>query len=109
MEDLLIKNGLVYLDGKWVKTNIAIKDEKISHIGDEVLDAKDILDASGKKVLPGLIDPHVHFELGVGKNQSVDDFYYGSICAAYGGVTTIIDFLDPTSNAKDLEKECVCV
>ena len=104
MEDLLIKNGLVYLDGKWVKTNIAIKDEKISHIGDKVFDAKDILDASGKKVLPGLIDPHVHFELGVGKNQSVDDFYYGSICAAYGGVTTIIDFLDPTSNAKDLEK-----
>lgn len=104
MNDILIQNGNVYLDGKWVKTNIAIKDEKITYIGDEVLDAKEIINASNKKVLPGLIDAHVHFELGVGKNQSVDDFYYGSICAAYGGVTTIVDFLDPTSNAKDLEK-----
>ena len=104
MNDLLIKNGLVYLNDKWVKTNIAIKDEKISYIGEELLDAKEVIDAEGKRVLPGLMDGHVHFELGVGKNKSVDDFYYGSICAAYGGVTTIIDFLDPTSNAKELEK-----
>ena len=89
---------------KWVTTNILIQGERITYIGDNVFDAKEVIDATDKKIIPGLIDPHVHFELGVGKNQSVDDFYYGSICAAYGGVTTIIDFLDPTSNAKDLEK-----
>ena len=104
MNDLLIKNGLVFLKGKWVKTNLAVLGEKISYIGSEKVDAKEVLDAEGLKVLPGLIDPHVHFELNCGRTTSCDDFYTGSICAAYGGVTTIIDFLDPTRNAEELEK-----
>ena len=58
----------------------------------------------GLKVLPGLIDPHVHFELNCGRVTSCDDFYSGSVCAAYGGVTTFVDFLDPTRNAEELEK-----
>lgn len=104
MNDLLIKNGLVYLDNKWQNTNIAILGEKISYIGKEEKKAKEVIDASGLKVIPGLIDPHVHFELNCGRLSSVDDFYYGSVCAAYGGVTTIVDFLDPTRNAEELEK-----
>ncbi len=104
MNDLLIKNGLVFLKGKWVKTNLAVLGEKISYIGNDEVEAKEILDAQGLKVLPGLIDPHVHFELNCGGTTSCDDFYTGSVCAAYGGVTTIIDFLDPTRNAEELEK-----
>ena len=104
MNDLLIKNGLVFLKGKWVKTNLAVLGEKISYIGNEEVPAKEVLDAEGQKVLPGLIDPHVHFELNCGRVTSCDDFYTGSVCAAYGGVTTIIDFLDPTRNAEELEK-----
>ena len=104
MNDLLIKNGLVFLKGKWVKTNLAVLGEKISYIGDEEVDAKKVLDAEGLKVLPGLIDPHVHFELNCGRVTSCDDFYTGSVCAAYGGVTSIVDFLDPTRNAEELEK-----
>jgi len=104
MNDLLIKNGLVFLKGKWVKTNLAVLGEKISYIGNEEVDAKEVLDVSGLKVLPGLIDPHVHFELNCGRVTSCDDFYTGSVCAAYGGVTTIVDFLDPTRNAEELEK-----
>ena len=104
MKDLLIKNGLVYLDGKWRKSNVAILGEKISYIGNEEKDAKEVVDATNLKVIPGLIDPHVHFELNCGRLSSVDDFYYGSVCAAYGGVTTIVDFLDPTRNAEELEK-----
>ena len=104
MNDLLIKNGLVYLNGEFKRVNLAVFGEKISYVGDEEVEAKQIIDASNYKVLPGLIDPHVHFELNCGRLSSVDDFYYGSICAAYGGVTTIVDFLDPTSNAKDLER-----
>lgn len=104
MLDLLIKNGLVYINRKFVKTNIGVCDEKIVYIGNEQKDAKEVYDASGLKVLPGLIDPHVHFELYCGTVTSVDDFYYGSKAAAYGGVTTIIDFLDPTRNAEELEK-----
>lgn len=104
MNDLTIKNGLVYLEGKWVKTNLSILGEKIAYIGDEIKNAFDVLDAEGLKILPGLIDPHVHFELNCGRVTSCDDFYSGSVAAAYGGVTTIVDFLDPTSNAEDLEK-----
>ena len=104
MNDLLIKNGLVFLKGKWVKTNLAVLGEKISYIGNEEAPAKEVLDVEGLKVLPGLIDPHVHFELNCGRTTSCDDFYTGSVCAAYGGVTTVIDFLDPTRNAEELEK-----
>ena len=104
MNDLLIKNGLVFLNGKWVKTNLAVLGEKISYIGNDEVDSKEVLDVEGLKVLPGLIDPHVHFELNCGRVTSCDDFYTGSVCAAYGGVTTIVDFLDPTRNAEELEK-----
>ncbi len=104
MNDLLIKNGLVFLKGKWVKTNLAVLGEKISYIGNEEAPSKEVLDVAGLKVLPGLIDPHVHFELNCGRTTSCDDFYTGSVCAAYGGVTTIVDFLDPTRNAEELEK-----
>ena len=104
MNDLLIKNGLVFLKGKWVKANLAVLGEKISYIGNEEVESKEILDVEGLKVLPGLIDPHVHFELNCGRVTSCDDFYTGSVCAAYGGVTTVVDFLDPTRNAEELEK-----
>ena len=104
MLDLLVKNGNVYLNHAWVKTNVGVLNERISYIGNGEPVAKEVLDAKGKKVLPGLIDPHVHFALDCGRLTSVDDFNRGSICAIYGGVTTIIDFLDPTSNAEELEK-----
>lgn len=104
MNDLLVKNGLVFLKGKWVKTNLAVLGEKIVYIGDEIQESKEVIDAEGLKVLPGLIDPHVHFELNCGRVTSCDDFYSGSVAAAYGGVTTYVDFLDPTRNAEELEK-----
>ena len=104
MNDLLIKNGLVFLKGKWVKANLAVLGEKISYIGEKEVEAKEVLDVEGLRVLPGLVDPHVHFELNCGRTTSCDDFYTGSVCAAYGGVTTIVDFLDPTRNAEELEK-----
>lgn len=104
MQDITFQNGILFIENKWVKTNLSIFGEKISYIGNDVLEAKEIVDLKGLKVIPGLIDPHVHFELPLGKISSVDDFYHGSICAAYGGVTTIVDFLDPTSNAEELER-----
>ncbi len=104
MYSISLINGKIFRNGKWELTNISLLGEKIAYIGNEVKEAKEVIDCNGLLILPGLIDPHVHFELNCGKNTSIDDFYYGSVCAAYGGVTTIIDFLDPTSNAKELEK-----
>ena len=55
-------------------------------------------------VLPGFIDPHVHFNLGVGVNVSEDDFFEGSKKAAMGGITTFIDFLDPIKDVCQLDE-----
>ncbi len=104
MYDYAIVNGRLYRDGTWVHQNLYVQHEKIALISDEFLPAKETVDAKGLEVLPGLIDPHVHFELDLGWIKSVDDFYHGGIAAAYGGVTSIIDFLDPSSNAKELEE-----
>ena len=103
MLDLLITNGKVYIDKQYQEVNIGIKDEYIVYIGLSTPEAKEIYDVEGKYVLPGLIDPHVHFALN-GGYVSVDDFYYGSKSAAFGGITTVIDFLDPSRNAKELEE-----
>lgn len=103
MYDLGILGGEIYVDGNFVKKNIYIKDGIIAKIDSEYLEATEIINVLSKKVLPGLIDPHVHFELGGGRFSSADDFQSGSICAAYGGITTFIDFLDPIGKANELE------
>jgi len=104
-EDLGIINGKVYLDGEFLNSNIYIKNEKISCITSERMQCKKEVDAAGCMVLPGLIDPHVHFHLGVGACVSSDDFHTGSIKAALGGVTTYIDFLDPVKKASQIDVE----
>lgn len=103
MYDIRIINGNVYQDGSYVKTNIYISGEVIETISDDLFEAKDTVNVDGALVLPGLIDPHVHFHLDLGKIHSRDDFLSGTVQAAYGGVTTIIDFLDPVDNPEDLE------
>lgn len=100
----LIKNGKVFINNKWNDVNILIDGEHFAYIGKDMPEADEIIDAKGLKIIPGLIDPHVHFALYCGTVTSVDDFIAGSRSAAYGGVTTIVDFLDPTRNAKELEK-----
>ncbi len=102
MYDVAIKNGRIYYHGEFTHKHIYIEGEKIALITDQERPASQVLDARGKDVLPGIIDPHVHFELNLGSMSSVDDFYHGSISGSFGGVTTIIDFLDPVRNADEL-------
>lgn len=108
--DVAIINGKVYMDGRFVVTNVYVKDGLIAAITERELEAEKCIDATGLWVLPGLIDPHVHLRLKVGDSYSRDDFAQGSKKAAYGGVTTLIDFLDPVntlSEAKDAyERRC---
>lgn len=104
MKNLFIQNGTCFIDGQWTKANILIENEMIVYVGPEMKECEDIFDASNFKIIPGLIDPHVHFALDCGTVTSVDDFDAGTRSAAYGGITTIIDFLDPTRNAIKLER-----
>ena len=107
MFDLGIVNGRIYIEGHWYEGNLYIKDQKISTISHATLEAKEEYDAKGRDILPGFIDPHVHFQLTCGNNTSVDDFYKGSITAAFGGITTYIDFLDPVKTNVALRKAFV--
>ena len=104
MLDYLLANGFAYINGRYQKVNIGVNGERISYIGKGTPAAKKVVDVHHNRILPGFIDPHVHFALYCGTITSRDDFYYGSKTAAYGGVTTIVDFLDPSRNAKELEE-----
>ena len=100
---MLLKNGLIYdnKDGDLKKGDLRIKGEKIKEIA-KTLNKKEnekVIDVSNKYVLPGIIDSHVHFQLESRGTVSDDDFYQGSISAAYGGVTTFIDYADMNKNS----------
>lgn len=104
MYDLGIINGRVYTDLGFIYTNVYVSDGKIAALSNEIFPCKNIDDADGAKILPGLIDPHVHFSLTVGNNTSSDDFESGSINGLFGGITTYIDFLDPIKKKDDFKK-----
>ena len=89
----LIKNGTIVLEDKVIQGDLLIEDEVIAEIGQN-LDAEggQIIDATGLVVLPGGIDVHTHFNIDVGV-RAVDDFSTGTIAAAFGGTTTIVDHM----------------
>ncbi|MBC7958825.1 MAG: amidohydrolase family protein, partial [Vallitaleaceae bacterium] len=105
--DLGIIGGEAYINGQFTRVNLYIQDGKISKIDSTLSECLRTYDASGKKVLPGIIDPHVHFDLRGSNFASADDFRSGSISAAYGGITTILDFLDPISQGSALEEALI--
>ncbi len=93
MTKTLIKNGQIVTAVDDYKADILIEDEVVSVIGRSLdMEAERVIDASGKLVLPGGIDPHTHMELPFGGTQSSDDFFTGTRAAAFGGTTTIVDF-----------------
>ncbi len=104
MDDLAILNGSVWLEDTFVSTAVYVRDGRIAAIGGKTREARETYDVRGALVLPALIDPHVHFDLDLGTFRSADDFATGSVAAAYGGVGTFVDFLDPTDHPDQLEK-----
>ena len=89
----LIKNGRVVTAVDEYTADVLIDGETISVIGKTLdIEADEVIDAAGKLVIPGGIDPHTHMELPFGGTQASDDFFTGTRAAAFGGTTTIIDF-----------------
>jgi len=90
----LIKNGTLITATETFEADILIEDEKISLIGKGLQhpDA-DVIDATGKLIMPGGIDPHVHLDLPMFGTVSSDDHYTGHKAAAFGGTTTVMDFV----------------
>jgi dihydropyrimidinase len=89
----LIRNGRIVTAVDDYKADVLIEDEVVSVIGAKLdMEADLVIDAAGKLVIPGGIDPHTHMELPFGGTEASDDFRTGTIAAAHGGTTTIIDF-----------------
>ncbi len=102
MSTLLIKNGTLVTAEKTFQADILIQDEKILRIlsttlnasaPDLQVDSVQTLDATGKLILPGGVDPHVHLDLPMFGTVSSDDHYTGHKAAAFGGTTTVMDFV----------------
>jgi len=89
----LIKNGRIITAVDDYHGDILVEGETITLIGQKLeMEADVVIDAAGKMIFPGGIDPHTHMELPFGGTQSSDDFFTGTRAAAFGGTTTIIDF-----------------
>lgn len=97
--DLIIKGGKIVTDTDQFIGDIGVKDGKIAKIGDNLSDENaEYIDASGKYVLPGMIDAHVHLSLPVGDIITSDTWESGTRAAAAAGITTIIDFATQTGD-----------
>src|SRR6187401_766806 len=92
----LITNGNIVTAVDSYIADVLIEGETIALIGRNlasIVGSVDrTIDASGKLVIPGGIDPHTHMDLPFGGTSSADDFETGTRAAAFGGTTTIIDF-----------------
>ncbi|MDQ3441610.1 MAG: amidohydrolase family protein, partial [Planctomycetota bacterium] len=90
---ILIKNGRVITAADDYAADVFIEGETVSAIGMNLpMKADRTIDASGRLVIPGAIDPHVHMELPFGGTVSSDNFETGTRAAAFGGTTSVIDF-----------------
>src|SRR5688572_16430728 len=97
----LIRNGTLITASETFEADILVEDEKISLIGKDLKhpDAE-VIDATGKLIMPGGIDPHVHLDLPMFGTVSSDDHYTGHKAAAFGGTTTVMDFVVLESNPR---------
>ncbi|HEX8616419.1 MAG TPA: dihydropyrimidinase [Thermoanaerobaculia bacterium] len=89
----VIRNGRIVTAVDDYHADLLIEDGKVSMIAKTIdVEADRVIDAKGRLVIPGGIDPHTHMELPFGGTSASDDFETGTIAAAHGGTTTIIDF-----------------
>ena len=94
MFDLVIRGGRVVTPQGTIEADVGVMGDVISAIRTG-LSARHVIDATGCYVIPGGVDPHVHLQLALGGRVSADSFASGTVAAACGGTTTVIDFADP--------------
>lgn len=105
---ILIKNGKLITAAEIFEADILVEGEQIAQIGVNLPapEGAQVVDASGKLVLPGGVDAHVHLALPMAGTISSDDHYTGMKAAAFGGTTTVIDFVsqDEGSLAENIDR-----
>src|ERR671939_435244 len=91
---VLIKGGRIVTAGDDYVGDVYVEGERVSLIGESLDRGADrTIDASGKYVLPGGVDPHTHLDMPFGGTVTIDDFESGQTSAAFGGTTTHVDFV----------------
>src|SRR5215207_10979923 len=94
MSSVLIKGGRVITAADDYVGDVLVENERISLIGESLDQQADkVIDATGKYVLPGGVDPHTHLDMPFGGTVTIDDVESGQISAAFGGTTTHVDFI----------------
>ena len=90
---VLIKGGRIITAADDYVGDIFVDNGTVTLIGESLdVDADKVIDATGKYVIPGAIDPHTHIEMFFGGTTTCDDFTSGTVSAAFGGTTTVVDF-----------------
>jgi dihydropyrimidinase len=100
--DLVIQNGTIVTAEKTIQADLGIRDGKIAAIGQN-LRGRETFPARDRLVIPGGVDPHVHLQMPTATTVTSDDWASGSRAAAYGGTTTVIDFVEPEGGQTLLE------
>ena len=98
----VIRGGTIVTADRTYVADVLVEGEKIAAIG-EGLTGDEEVDASEAYVVPGGIDPHVHLEMPFMGTHSTDDFYTGTVAAASGGTTTVVDFCIPAPDGSMLQ------
>lgn len=98
---MLLKNGRIVSEKGKKREDIRIEKGEIKERGKGLKPrvGERVMNLANRLIFPGFIDPHVHFQLEARGAVSIDDFFHGSISAAYGGVTTYIDYADQTADS----------
>ncbi|MGH3005863.1 MAG: dihydropyrimidinase [Gaiellaceae bacterium] len=90
---VLIKGGRIITAADDYVGDVYVEAETVSLIGESLdVQADKVIDAGGRYVLPGCIDPHTHLEMAFGGTVTCDDFTSGTVSAAFGGTTALVDF-----------------
>jgi dihydropyrimidinase len=91
---ILVRSGTIITASENFEGDILIEGEKIVSIGKNLdVTGAELIEAAGKLVMPGGIDPHTHLDLPMFDTVSSDDHYTGHKAAAFGGTTTVMDFV----------------
>ena len=91
---VLIKGGRIITAADDYVGDIYVEGERISLIGESLdLQAERVIDAAGKYVLPGCVDPHTHLDMPFGGTTTIDNVESGQTAAAFGGTTCHVDFI----------------
>ncbi len=92
---ILVRGGTLVTDERSARADLLVEGERIARVGPslEAPGDAEVVDATGRLVLPGGVDPHTHFDLEMFDTRSSDDHYTGHEAAAFGGTTTVLDFV----------------